>query len=40
MSVNIKYLWKDRKRYLGMPLSFTRYQLSDERRDSCRESSP
>lgn len=31
MSVNIKYLWKDRKRYLGMPLSFTRYQLSDDR---------
>ena len=22
------YLWKDRKRWLGMPLSFTRYALS------------
>ncbi len=31
MSVNIEYLWKDRKRYLGMPLSFTRYSLSDDR---------
>lgn len=31
MSINIKYLWKDRKRYLGMPLSFTRYALSDDR---------
>jgi len=31
MAVNIKFLWKDRKRYLGMPLSFTRYQLSDDR---------
>ena len=27
----IEYLWKDRKRYLGMPLSFTRYRLSDDR---------
>lgn len=27
----ITYLWKDRKRYLGMPLSFTRYRLSDDR---------
>lgn len=26
-----QYLWKDRKRYLGMPLSFTRYALSDDR---------
>ena len=24
-------IWKDRKRYLGMPLSFTRYSLSDDR---------
>ena len=31
MSINIQYLWKDRKRYFGMPLSFTRYQLSDDR---------
>ncbi len=26
-----KYKWKDRKRFLGMPLSFTRYALSDDR---------
>jgi uncharacterized membrane protein YdbT with pleckstrin-like domain len=25
------YIWKDRKRYLGMPLSFTRYALSEDR---------
>lgn len=24
-------LWKDRKRFLGMPLSFTRYALSEDR---------
>lgn len=29
--VNIEYLWKDRKRYLGLPLSFTRYSLSEDR---------
>lgn len=27
----IEYLWKDRKRFLGMPLSFTRYRLSEDR---------
>ena len=27
----IEYLWKDRKRFLGMPLSFTRYALSEDR---------
>ncbi len=27
----IQYLWKDRKRYLGLPLSFTRYRLSEDR---------
>ncbi len=27
----IHYLWKDRKRYLGLPLSFTRYRLSEDR---------
>lgn len=27
----IKYLWKDRKRRLGLPLSFTRYALSEDR---------
>ena len=31
MAINIEYLWKDRKRYFGMPLSFTRYSLSDDR---------
>ena len=24
-------IWKDRKRYLGLPLSFTRYSLSEDR---------
>ena len=28
---SIEYLWKDRKRRLGMPLSFTRYALSEDR---------
>ena len=27
----IEYLWKDRKRHLGLPLSFTRYSLSRDR---------
>lgn len=27
----IQYLWKDRKRHLGLPLSFTRYSLSEDR---------
>ena len=31
MSINIECLWKDRKRHLGLPLSFTRYQLSADR---------
>ena len=31
MAINIEYLWKDRKRYFGMPLSFTRYMLSEDR---------
>ncbi len=26
-----KYIWKDRKRFLGMPLSFTRYAMSEDR---------
>ena len=25
------YLWTDRKRFMGMPLSFTRYALSEDR---------
>lgn len=28
---SIEYLWKDRKRHLGLPLSFTRYRLSEDR---------
>ena len=31
MSFSIEQLWHDRKRYFGMPLSFTRYALSDDR---------
>ena len=31
MAILIEYLWKDRKRYLGMPLSFTRYAMSEDR---------
>ena len=27
----IQYLWKDRKRFFGLPLSFTRHRLSDDR---------
>ena len=27
----ITYVWKDRKRYLGLPLSFTRYKMSEDR---------
>ena len=26
-----QYIWHDRKRFLGMPLSFTRYALSEDR---------
>lgn len=26
-----QFIWKDRKRYLGLPLSFTRYAVSDDR---------
>lgn len=28
---SIEYIWRDRKRYFGMPLSFTRYALSEDR---------
>ena len=31
MATTIQHLWKDRKRYFGMPLSFTRYMLSEDR---------
>ena len=27
----IEFVWKDRRRRLGMPLSFTRYSLSEDR---------
>lgn len=27
----ISYVWQDRKRHLGLPLSFTRYMLSEDR---------
>lgn len=27
----IKTLWKDRKRHLGLPLSFTKYRISEDR---------
>lgn len=27
----IEYLWKDRKRYFGLPISFTKYRLSEDR---------
>jgi len=26
-----EYVWKDRKRFLGLPLSFTRYAVKDQR---------
>lgn len=26
-----QYIWKDRKRFLGMPLSFTRYAITEDR---------
>lgn len=31
MAISIEYLWKDRKRYFGLPLSFTRYSMSEDR---------
>ena len=31
MAITIEYLWRDRKRYFGMPISFTRYALSEDR---------
>ena len=30
-SLNINYLWQDRKRHLGLPISFTKYALSEDR---------
>ena len=31
MAITIEYMWKDRKRYFGLPLSFTRYAMSEDR---------
>ena len=31
MPDKLEFLWKDRKRYFGLPLSFTRYRLSEDR---------
>ena len=31
MAITIEYLWKDKKRYFGIPISFTRYRLSEDR---------
>ena len=28
---DLQYIWKDRRRRMGMPLSFTRYALSEDR---------
>ena len=30
-ATNDKVLWSDRKRYLGLPISFTKYQISEDR---------
>lgn len=27
----INYIWQDRKRYFGRPMSFTKYALSEDR---------
>lgn len=27
----IEYIWKDKKRYFGIPISFTRYGMSEDR---------
>ena len=29
--IEIEYMWKDRKRHFGLPLSFTKYALSEDR---------
>lgn len=29
--IGISYLWKDKKRFMGMPITFTRYALSEDR---------
>ena len=30
-ATNDKILWSDRKRYFGLPLSFTKYEISEDR---------
>ena len=30
-NIRIEHIWQDRKRYFGLPLSFTRYALSEDR---------
>ena len=30
-NTGIQHIWKDRKRYFGLPLSFTRYSMSEDR---------
>ncbi len=30
-ATNDKVLWSDRKRYFGLPISFTKYEISDDR---------
>lgn len=30
-ATNDKILWSDRKRYFGLPISFTKYEISDDR---------
>ena len=30
-ATNDKVLWSDRKRYLGLPISFTKYEISEDR---------
>ena len=29
--INVEFLWKDRKRHLGLPLSFTEYMVTEDR---------
>ncbi len=31
MALAIEYIWRDRKRHFGLPLSFTRYSLCEDR---------
>ena len=30
-AIGVELVWKDRKRYFGLPLSFTRYSFSEDR---------